>query len=115
MQKHIESIPTAALRKLSSWHWPGNIRELENFIERSVILTHGSELQVPVSGLSNNGKSIPMVGTREANERDEIVRILKTTNGRVAGPNGAAARMSLKRTTLIARMKKLGIDPRRVA
>ena len=56
MQKQIESIPTAALRKLSSWHWPGNIRELENFIERSVILTHGSELQVPISGLSNNGK-----------------------------------------------------------
>jgi formate hydrogenlyase transcriptional activator len=56
-----------------------------------------------------------MAGTREANERDEIVRVSKTTNGRVAGPNGAAARMSLKRTTLIARMKKLGIDPRRVS
>jgi formate hydrogenlyase transcriptional activator len=115
MNKKIESIPTAALKKLSSWHWPGNIRELENFIERSVILTHGSKLQVPISGLSNNGKSIPMAGTREANERDEIVRILKTTNGRVAGPAGAAARMGLKRTTLIARMKKLGVDPRRVS
>ena len=115
MNKKIESVPTQAMKKLSSWHWPGNIRELENFIERSVILTHGSELQVPISGLSNNGKSVPMAGTREANERDQIVRILKTTNGRVAGPNGAAARMSLKRTTLIARMKKLGIDPRRVS
>src|SRR5258708_1406270 len=115
MQKQIESIPTAALRKLSSWHWPGNIRELENFIERSVILTRGSELQVPVSGLSNNGKSIPMVGTREANERDEIVRILKVTNGRVGGPDGAAARMDIKRTTLISRLKKLGINPRKVA
>ena len=115
MQKQIESIPTAALRKLSSWHWPGNIRELETFIERSVILTRGSELQVPVSGLSNNGKSIPMVGTREANERDEIVRILKVTNGRVGGPDGAAARMDIKRTTLISRLKKLGINPRKVA
>jgi formate hydrogenlyase transcriptional activator len=114
MDKKIESVPTQAMKKLSSWHWPGNIRELENVIERSVILTHGTELQVPISGLGNNGKSIPMAGAREANERDEIVRILRTTNGRVAGPNGAAARMSLKRTTLIARMKKLGIDPRRV-
>jgi formate hydrogenlyase transcriptional activator len=103
------------MKKLSSWHWPGNIRELENFIERSVILTHGSELQVPISRLSNNGKSFPMAGTREANERGQIVRILKTTNRRVAGPDGAAARMSLKRTTLIACMKKLGIDPRRVS
>jgi DNA-binding NtrC family response regulator len=65
------------MKKLSSWHWPGNIRELENFIERSLILTHGSELQVPISRLSNNGKSVPMAGTREANERGQIVRILK--------------------------------------
>jgi formate hydrogenlyase transcriptional activator len=113
--KHIDRVPAEAIDALSRWPWPGNIRELENFMERSVILTHGSELQVPISGLTNNGKSILGAGTREANERDEIVRILKTTNGRVAGPNGAAARMSLKRTTLIARMKKLGIDPRRVS
>ena len=115
MNKQIESIPASAMRKLSSWHWPGNIRELENFIERSVILTHGAALQAPVAELGNNGKVTPLAGTREANERDEIVRILKTTNGRVAGDDGAAARMGLKRTTLIARMKKLGIDPRRVA
>jgi formate hydrogenlyase transcriptional activator len=115
MNKEIESIPAAAMRKLASWHWPGNIRELENFIERSVILTHGSALQAPIGELSNNGKSTPVGGTREANERDEIVRILKITNGRVAGADGAAARMGLKRTTLIARMKKLGIDPRRVS
>ncbi|MGB7130526.1 MAG: sigma 54-interacting transcriptional regulator [Candidatus Sulfotelmatobacter sp.] len=115
MNKKIESIPTAAMKKLSSWHWPGNIRELENFIERSVILTHGVALEAPIAELGNNGKTTPVSGTREANERDEIVRILKTTNGRVAGDEGAAARMGLKRTTLIARMKKLGIDPRRVA
>ena len=115
MDKQIESIPAAAMRKLSSWHWPGNIRELENFIERSVILTHGTALQAPIGELGSNGKIAPVTGTREANERDEIVRVLKLTNGRVAGLEGAAARMGLKRTTLIARMKKLGVDPRRVS
>jgi formate hydrogenlyase transcriptional activator len=115
MEKKIESIPTAAMKKLSSWHWPGNIRELENFIERSVILTHGTALQAPISELGNNGRTAPLAGSREANEREEIVRVLKTTNGRVAGPNGAAAHMGLKRTTLIARMKKLGVDPRKVS
>jgi formate hydrogenlyase transcriptional activator len=115
MQKQIESIPAAALRKLSSWHWPGNIRELENFIERSVILTNGTALRSPIAELGNNGRSAPVAGTREANERDEIVRMLKVTNGRVAGPDGAASRMDIKRTTLISRMKKLGIDPRKVS
>ena len=115
MQKQIESIPAAAMRKLSSWHWPGNIRELENFIERSVILTHGTALQTPIAELGNNGRSAPVAGTREAHERDEILRILKVTNGRVAGPDGAASRMDIKRTTLISRMKKLGIDPRKVS
>jgi len=93
----------------------GNIRELENFIERSVILTHGTALQARVSELSNNGKSTPLGGAHEANERGEIVRVLKLTNGRVAGPEGAAVRMNIKRTTLISRMKKLGIDPRKVS
>jgi formate hydrogenlyase transcriptional activator len=114
MQRQIESIPTVAMRKLSSWHWPGNIRELENFIERSVILTHGTALHAPISELTNNGRTVGVMDTREANERDEIVRILKVTNGRVAGPDGAAVRMDIKRTTLISRMKKLGIEPRKV-
>src|ERR1700728_838469 len=113
MNKEIESIPTAAMRKLSSWHWPGNIRELENFIERSVILTHGTALQAPISELTNNGRAAPVMDTREANERNEILRILKVTNGRVAGTDGAAARLDIKRTTLISRMKKLGIEPRK--
>jgi formate hydrogenlyase transcriptional activator len=112
MEKQIESVPAAVMKKLSSWHWPGNIRELENFIERSVILTHGPALQAPIGELSNNGRTTPVAGTRKANEREEIVRILTITNGRVAGPDGAASRMGIKRTTLIARMKKLGIDPR---
>jgi formate hydrogenlyase transcriptional activator len=114
MEKQIESIPAAVLKKLATWHWPGNIRELENFIERSVILTHGSALQVPIGELGGNGKAAP-VETLADGERDKILRVLKDTNGRVSGPNGAAARMALKRTTLISRMKKLGIDPRRLS
>jgi len=110
MQKQIESIPGKAMKKLCIWHWPGNIRELENFIERSVILTRGTALQSPIAELGHNGKHAPVVGTREAFERDEIVRILKVTNGRVGGPAGAAARMGIKRTTLISRMKKFDID-----
>jgi len=112
MEKQIESIPAMAVKKLSSWHWPGNIRELENFIERSVILTHGPALQVPLGELINSDRAVPMSGTREANDRGEILRFLRDTKGRVAGPDGAAARMGIKRTTLISRMKKLGIDPR---
>jgi formate hydrogenlyase transcriptional activator len=115
MEKQIESIPATAMRKLASWHWPGNIRELENFIERSVILSRGSALHVPITELGNNGGIFPMAGTHDANHRDEILRILKATNGRVAGPQGAAARMGIKRTTLISRMKKLGIEPRSVS
>jgi formate hydrogenlyase transcriptional activator len=111
MQKRIESIPVAALKGLSGWHWPGNIRELENFIERSVILTHGTALQAPIAELSYNGSDFTVVGTLKANERNEIVRALKVTSGRVGGPNGAAVRMDIKRTTLISRIKKLGIDP----
>lgn len=114
MEKKIESIPTAAMKKISSWHWPGNIRELENFIERSVILTQGSALQVPVGELGTNNKGVPMQDARATDDRSEILRILKDTRGRVAGPDGAAARMGLKRTTLISRMKKLGIDARQV-
>jgi formate hydrogenlyase transcriptional activator len=117
MEKQIDSIPTAAMKKLAAWHWPGNIRELENFIERSVILTHehSSALQLPLGEISTNGKTPPVLGSREVHDRDEITRILKETNGRVAGPQGAAARMGIKRTTLISRMKKLGIEPRSIA
>jgi formate hydrogenlyase transcriptional activator len=115
MERQIESIPAAAMKKLAAWHWPGNIRELENFIERSVILTHTSALQLPDGEIGTNGKSIPMPGSRHTEERDEILRVLKDTKGRVAGPQGAAARMAVKRTTLISRMKKLGIDARRLS
>jgi formate hydrogenlyase transcriptional activator len=115
MEKKIESIPSTAMKKLAGWNWPGNIRELENFIERSVILTHGSALQVPIGELDDQIKGVSSDRPRDTAERNDILQILKDTNGRVAGPNGAAARMGIKRTTLISRMKKLGIDPRKIS
>jgi formate hydrogenlyase transcriptional activator len=114
MEKQIESIPAAAMKKLTSWHWPGNIRELENFIERSVILTHGAALQLPISELGSNANVISVLDGRRSEERAQILRILKETDGRIAGAKGAAERMGIKRTTLISRMKKLGIDPRKL-
>src|SRR5438445_1482920 len=115
MEKKIESIPATALKQLANWNWPGNIRELENFIERAVILTHGSALEVPVSELRRTGAAVSPPIPRESREHDEILRVLRETRGHVARPNGAATRMGIKRTTLISRMKKLGIDPRKVS
>lgn len=111
MEKKIDSIPSNALESLASWHWPGNIRELENFMERAVILTQGTVLNVPIRELSNN------IGTNaslslEEGEREKIIRVLKETKGRLAGPDGAAERLGIKRTTLIGRLKKFGINPR---
>jgi formate hydrogenlyase transcriptional activator len=73
MREQIESIPAAAMRKLSSWHWPGNIRELENFVERSLILTHGMALQPPMAEMSNNGRNATVVGTHDADLTHEEV------------------------------------------
>ena len=109
MEKQIESIPAAAINKLMGWHWPGNIRELENFVERAVILTRGTTLQFPLDELKNGVTRAAAPAAAGSSERERIVRILKESNGQVGGPDGAAARLGLKRTTLISRMKKLGI------
>jgi formate hydrogenlyase transcriptional activator len=113
MQKRIENIPAAAMRKLASWHWPGNVRELQNLVERAVILTRSSTLAISVPELANSGANLAPPKARKFDEQDRIVRILRESKGRVGGPNGAAARLGLKRTTLLTRMKKMGIDPRK--
>ena len=113
MQKRIESIPAAAMRKLMRWHWPGNVRELQNLVERAVIMTHNSTLAISAPELANSGGNLILARLNNFDEQDRIVRILKETKGRVGGPNGAAARMGLKRTTLLTRMNKMGIDPRK--
>ena len=114
MQKKIESISAASLRNLARWQWPGNVRELENLVERAVVLARTEKLVITVPELSEGGMSAATGGIDEFHRRDRIVRILKETKGQVGGPDGAAARLGLKRTTLVERMKKLGIEPRRV-
>ena len=116
MDKRIETISSGTMQKLMAWHWPGNVRELENFIERAVILTRGSVLNVPISELELGPAPSTAAGNgtalRESQEYDQLVRALKESGGRVGGPSGAAVRLGVKRTTLISRMKKLGINAR---
>jgi len=112
MQKNIESIPKDAMEALTNAPWPGNIRELENFIERAVILTQGSDLKVPLKEL----KRAPVVSsatsgsTFEEAERQAIVEALHAAAGKISGQGGAAERLGLKRTTLQNKMRKLGIS-----
>ena len=112
MGKNIETIPEAAIEALKRWKWPGNIRELENFLERAVILTHGRALYIPMKELEaeeeDTGPSIE-TSTHEVAERDHILRALRQAKGSIAGANGAAARLGLKRTTLNSKIKRLGI------
>jgi formate hydrogenlyase transcriptional activator len=111
MGKQIEHIPPETISALSSYPWPGNIRELQNFIERSVILSAGSELCAPLKELKRSSEA-GTVGaiTLEEAERDHIRKTLEITKWVVAGPNGAAARLGMKRSTLYFRMQKLGIS-----
>lgn len=111
MGKRIEIIPPETMTALASYQWPGNIRELENFIERSVILSPGSTLHAPLASL-NNAPEAESLGatTLEDVERDHIRKTLEQTRWVVAGANGAAARLGIKRSTLYFRMQKLGIS-----
>ncbi len=138
MQKKIETIPASVMKGLIAWEWPGNIRELENFIERAVILTRGKALAAPLGELRKARVEKPeqnmapvqndiarivketlsaLNGKKDhadeyANkQREEIVGALTESRGRVGGADGAAVRLGINRTTLISRMKKLGIDP----
>ena len=109
MQKHIESIPKNAMEALTNAPWPGNIRELENFIERAVILTQGSELRVPLKELKRSSVVSTSGSTFQEAERLAIVQALKAAQGKISGQGGAAGRLGLKRTTLQNKMRKLGI------
>jgi formate hydrogenlyase transcriptional activator len=111
MSKRIEHIPPETMDDLTSYQWPGNIRELQNFIERSVILTSGSVLRPPIASLKAAVETASLEATTlEEAERDHIRKILEQTRWVVAGPNGAAARLGIKRSTLYFRMQKLGIS-----
>jgi len=111
MKKPIETIPTKTMERLSRYHWPGNIRELENLIERAVILSQGSELSVPLMELKTvTAPDTHPMATLEGAERDHILRALRDTQWVIGGSSGAAARLGMKRTTLISKMKKLGIS-----
>jgi len=111
MGKQIEHIPPETMFALSSYEWPGNIRELQNFIERSVILSSDAILRPPLAELKHRPEvqSLGAVTLEEA-ERDHIRRTLEQTRWVVAGPHGAAARLGIKRSTLYFRMQKLGIS-----
>ncbi|TLY19405.1 MAG: GAF domain-containing protein [Nitrospirae bacterium] len=113
MNKRIEAIPTETMLMLSKYHWPGNIRELENLIERAVILSHGPDLHVPLAEL-RIPDTAPANGveTLEAAEREHIQRALEQSNWVIGGPSGAATRLGMKRTTLQSKMRKLGISQR---
>ena len=115
MNKDIDTIPDEAMEKLLLYHWPGNIRELENFVERAVILSSGPVLQAPLKEFTvpapTNDPSAPR--TLAEAERDHIIEALSASAGLIGGPNGAAARLGLKRTTLQYRMRKLRIEQQR--
>jgi formate hydrogenlyase transcriptional activator len=110
MNKQIETIPAETMDALARWEWPGNVRELENFIERSVILSEGSILRVPLSELRAVYEGASHDLTLEGLEREHILRVLRETGGVIAGLRGAAVRLGMKRTTLQSRMLKMGIS-----
>lgn len=129
LNKEVQYIPADAMEALERYSWPGNVRELENLIERAVLLSPGKELRIPLSELKDDSglaaasgadasspftsqvspSSLSSISTLEEAERQHILRALKQTHWRIAGPKGAATLLGMKRTTLQARMRKLGI------
>ena len=114
MRRSITTIPAKTLAALQQWHWPGNIRELQNVIERAVILSRGSTLEVPDSTFQEKpaARRAASGGTTARfadGEREIILRALRDAGGVIGGPNGAAARLGLRRTTLQGKMRRLGI------
>ena len=109
LNRAVESIPAETLDFLVHYPWPGNIRELENLIERAVIVSPGPVLRVPLTDLKPLAEPAAEHLTLRAAERDHILRALEATNWVLAGPRGAAARLGMKRTTLQSKMRKLGV------
>ena len=115
LRKNVESVTTAALQRLESYEWPGNIRELQNVMERAVILTQGTAVDadaIQIVSQSSAAPAVPLTGslvTLAAAERHAILAALDSSHWRVSGPGGAADLLALKPTTLHAKMKKLGI------
>ena len=113
LNKHIDTIPAEAMEALTRYPWPGNVRELQNVIERAVILSPGTVLHPLLAELKRPVASTPArVGTLEAAERAHILQALQEAKWMIAGPKGAAARLGVKRSTLYAKMAKLGISRR---
>jgi len=113
MNRIIETIPEETMDVLTQYQWPGNIRELQNFIERAVILSPGRTLRAPLSDLKSFSEQPPAhdgVITLQDADREHILKALKETNWLIGGPGGAAARLGLKRTTLLGKMRKLGLS-----
>ena len=112
LNKQINIIPDEAVEAMMNYGWPGNIRELENFIERSVILSEGNRLRPPLGELRNSAwvKRAESNGTLRDRERNHIIEVLRQTGGVLSGPGGAAGRLGLKRTTLQYKLQKLGIS-----
>ncbi|MGA8440068.1 MAG: sigma 54-interacting transcriptional regulator [Candidatus Sulfotelmatobacter sp.] len=119
MNRRIETIPSRAMEVFASYPWPGNVRELQNFIERAVILSPGSALRPPLDELkgasvpnpssSSSSSSSSKTGTLEEIEREHVLRAIRDSNWVIGGPNGAASRLGMKRTTLMYRIRKLKI------
>src|SRR5215471_1287575 len=110
MNRHIETIPPATMQALVRWRWPGNVRELENFIERAVILSPGAVLRAPLAELELAPEPVNATSANlQDAERQHILRVLREAKGIISGPDGAAKRLGLKRTTLNSKLKKLGI------
>src|SRR5205085_11891450 len=118
MKKQVDRIPNDAMQVLLGYQWPGNVRELQNFIERAVILSPGKVLQPPLQELQQSAQVIDPAeqtidgkpATLKDAEREHIIQALTATNWVLGGPRGAGARLGLARTTLIGKMRRLGIS-----
>ncbi len=114
MNRSIDTIPSQAMEDITNYSWPGNVRELQNFIERAVIVSPGSTLRPPLAELKDVvvRRPNPKLSTLEEVEREHVLRAIRESNWVIGGPNGAAARLGMKRTTLAYRIRKLNIPTR---